>query len=633
MNNRAKAKAITRSQTPFWMVFGFVAIAMMITLIAGATRAQDEHITISHGISKFGELKYGPDFTHLDYVNPDAPHGGEFSTWAFGTFDSLNRYITKGTAASSGAIFIESLMAGTADEPDSMYGLLAETIEYPDSREWAIFHLRPEAHFSDGSPVTAQDVVFTHELLMEKGIPAYRASVGPEIASIEALDDHTVKFTFANPDPNSNENLLLAAGSSVFSKAYWDNADHDFSESSLEPMLGSGPYLLDSMDVGRQLVYRYDPNYWGADLPINVGQNNFETIRFEYFADSTAAFEAFKSGVFLFRSENSSQKWAQDYDFPAINDGYIRKEEIYDGNIGAAQGFFFNLRRDKFDDPRVREAIGMAFNFEWSNRALFFGLYRRVDSFWENSELEAKGEIPADELAILSPFREYLRAEVFDEPVYSPPVSSEDQIDRRVIRAAGKLLDEAGWTIQDGVRKNAEGEQLTLEIMNRSPAFDRIINPFIENLELLGIAATNDRIDTSQYVERARNFDFDMMISTYGNSLTPGLGLRQRFGSESAMVPSRNLVGLQNEGIDQIVELAIAAQSREELNVVIRALDRALRAEHIWVPQWFKDVNTVAYWDVYEYPDPTLSPYALGASSWWWWSEEKAQRLRDAGML
>jgi microcin C transport system substrate-binding protein len=626
--SQSKARAIARTDVPLWKVFAVLFIATALTLMAGLTRAEETITT--HGLSQFGELKYPADYPYFDYVNPDAPKGGEYSTWAFGTFDSMNPYITKGNAASGASVFIETLMAGNADEPDSVYGLIAESVEYPADRSWAIFNLRPEARFSDGTPVTASDVVFTHNIFLTDGIPSYRAIMEAEIASIEALNDHQVKFTFTHPS-DDNTTLLLAAGTPVLSKAQFET--RDFAESTLEPLLGTGPYVLESMDVGKEIVYVYNPDYWGANLPINIGNNNFERIRFEYYADSTAAFEGFKAGEFLFRLENSSQAWAQNYTFPAVENGYVVKEELPNGDIGRAQAFVFNLHRAKFSDPRVREAIGMAFNFEWSNKTLFFGLYSRVTSFFPNSDLEAKGMIPDDERAILEPYAADLPESVFTEPAYVPPVSGENQIDRSVIRAAGKLLDEAGWTIQDGVRKNAAGETLTIEFLNYSPLFDRIINPYLENLQRLGIQATNNRVDSAQYTERTRNRDFDIMIGSFGNSLTPGLGLRQTYGSENANVPLRNRAGLENPAIDALVERVIASKSRDELNLNTRALDRALRALHIWVPQWFKQVHTVAYWDVYSYPDPTLSPFALGASSFWWWDEAKTAKLQAEGAL
>jgi len=627
--SQSKARAIARTDVPLWKVFSVLFLAAALSLIAGLTRAQET--TISHGISQFGELKYGADYPHFDYVNPDAPKGGEYSTWAFGTFDSMNPYITKGNAAGSATDYIvETLMAGNADEPDSKYGLLAETIEYPADRSWAIFTLRPEAQFSDGTPVKASDVVFTLNIFREKGIPSYQAILKDEIASIEAIGDYQVKFTFTHPSED-NSTLLLAAGTPVLSEQQFEG--RDFAESTLDPLLGSGPYVLESIDVGKQLVYVLNPDYWGANLPINIGNNNFERIRIEYYADSTAAFEGFKAGEFLFRIENSSQAWSQNYTFPAVENGYVVKEEIVNGSIGRAQAFVINLHRDKFSDPRVREAIGMAFNFEWSNKTLFFGLYTRVTSFFPNSDLEAHGMIPDNERAILEPFAADLPASVFTDEVYSPPVSGENQLDRSVIRAAGKLLDEAGWTIQDGVRKNAAGEALTIEFLNYSPLFDRVINPYLENLERLGITATNNRVDSAQYSERGRNREFDVMITTFYNAITPNLVLWQSYASENANITSKNRAGLANPAIDALIDLVLDSKSREELNLNTRALDRALRALHIWVPQWFKDVHTVAYWDVYDYPDPTLSPYALGSSSFWWWDEEKAAKLRAEGAL
>ena len=581
-----------------------------------------ENLIKAHGISNFGDLKYPPNFQALDYVNPTAPKIGEISTWAFGTFDSLNRFIIKGNAANSGNIFIETLMTGTADEPDALYGLLAESIEYPEDRSFAIFNLRSEARFSDGSKVTSEDVVFSHYVLLEKGIPSLK-QVFLGIKKVEALTEYKVKFTFHEPSEN-NELLMLVAESSVFSKKFF--ADKDFSESSLEPMLGSGPYVLDEIKVGKRLVYKLNEDYWGRHLPINKGRNNFEKIRYEYYADTTAAFEGFKAGEYTFRSENSSQKWAQDYNFPAIAKGIIKKEAIPDGNLGAAQAFFFNIRLDKFKDPKVREALGLMFNFEWSNKTLFFGLYDRVTSFWENSLMKADGEPDRPELKILLPLKEYFPEKVFSKPAFIPAKSMPNRVDRKNRRRAEKLIKEAGWKLKNGFLENEKGQRLEVEILNYSPAFDRIINPFIENLKLLGVDAKHTRIDSTQYTERVRSFDWDIITSTYVNSMTPGLDLVQRFSSETADVPSRNLVGLKNVGIDELIKLAIKAETRQELNIVIRALDRSLRAMHIWIPQWYKNVHTVAYRNEYSYPK-NLPPFDLGAFDFWWYDAKKAKKI------
>jgi microcin C transport system substrate-binding protein len=605
-----------------------IGLGLTLIFLMFATLASAQEITRSYGISKFGELKYAEDFAHLDYVNPDAPKGGEYSTWAFGSFDSMHPYIAKGRAAVGASIQFESLMVGTADEPDSMYGLLAESLEYPADYSWAIFKLRPEAKFSDGSPVTAEDVVFSQTILQEKGIPSIQTFFAEAYESVEALDTHTVKFTFREPS-ETNDMVMQAASTTVFSKAWW--AGRDFAESTLDVPMGSSEYILERMDVGKTVIYRRRDDYWGKDLPINVGRSNFDTLRFEYYADPTAAFEGFKAGETTFRIENSSLKWAQDYTFPAVEKGWVQRVELPDGNIAQAQGFFYNLRKVPFDDIKVRQAMGLMFNFEWANETLFFGLYERVESFWGNSALEAQGMIPADELAILEPYREFLPESVFTETTYIPPKSGTQQLDRAQVRAAGKLLDDAGWLVgDDGMRRNAEGIILAIDILNNSPAFDRIINPYVENLKKLGIKATHTRVDSAQYTERRRSFDFDMLVSTYGNSITPGLGLKQWYGSENADVPSRNVVGLKNEAIDALVEIVIASETRAELNLNTRALDRALRSLHIWVPQWYKDVHTVAYLDVYRHPE-SLPPYSLGDTDFWWYDADRAAELEAEG--
>ncbi|MEE9453827.1 MAG: extracellular solute-binding protein [Paracoccaceae bacterium] len=618
-----RASNDTRSLTLNW-----IGLMLALIFLVFATALNAETITKSYGISKFGELKYAEDFAHLDYVNPDAPKGGEYSTWTFGSFDSFHPYIPKGRPAAGAGIQFESLMVGTSDEPDSMYGLLAESLEYPDDYSWVIFNLRPEAKFSDGSPVTADDVVFSHKILAEKGIPSIQTFFAEAFQSVEALDLHRVKFTFTEPS-ETNDMVMQAASSTVFSKAWWEG--RDFTESTLDVPMGSSEYILESMDIGKTVIYRRRDDYWGKDLPINIGRSNFDTLRYEYYADPTAAFEGFKAGETTFRLENSSLKWAQDYNFPAIDKGWVRTDKLPNGNIAQAQGFFYNLRKAPFDDIRVREAMGLAFNFEWANETLFFGLYQRVESFWGNSGLEAQGMIPDDERAILEPFKAHLPESVFAKTVYIPPTSGTQQLDRAQIRAAGKLLDAAGWLVgDDGMRRNSEGAVLAIDILNYSPAFDRIINPYVENLKKLGIDASHTRVDSAQYTERRRSFDFDMLVTTYQNSITPGLGLQQWYGSENADVPSRNIAGLKNEAIDALVQIVIDSETREELNLNTRALDRALRALHIWVPQWFKDVHTVAYLDVYRHPE-NLPPYALGTVDFWWYDAERAAELKAAG--
>ncbi len=627
----AKNRARTAAASPGNLCRTCLA-AISILLIAGflsALQAQ-EKIVKAHGISTFGELKYGPDFKHFDYVNPNAPKGGEFSTWGFGTFDSLTPYILKGQAASGSSIFFESLMVGDADEPDAMYGLLAESIEYPEDRQWAIFNMRPEATFSDGSPVTAQDVVFSFNILIEKGRPSFAVTLA-DFEKVEALDTHRVKFTFKEGS-NTRELPMTAAGLPVFSKAYYK--DRDFAKSTLDPPLGSGRYVLDKVVPGKTVSYRRRDDYWGVGLPVNVGRENFDILTIEYYTDYTAAFEGFKGGSYNYREEYSSKVWGTAYDFPALNKGYVNKEQIADGNPSGTQGFWFNLRRDKFKDPLVREALGMAFNFEWSNEALFYGIYKRTDSFWENSYLQAEGMPSEEELSLLEPLRADLPESVFTEPAFSPAVSKPDQLDRKVIRAAGKKLDAAGWTVgADGVRVNAAGEKLELEILNDSPSFERIMNPYIENLKRLGVVATLRNVDAAQQTEREKNFEFDVVVRRYGMSLTPGLELRGIFSSATANLKgTNNIMGLENPAIDKLIDVIEQARTRDDLNVAVKALDRALRAMHIWVPQWHNSFHNIAYMDVFSRPE-NLPPFSMGEMDFWWYDEAKAARLKAAGAL
>ena len=602
--------------------------AICMAMAAGLPASAD--VITAHGISTFGELKYSADFEHLDYVNPDAPKGGEISMWGFGSFDSMHPYSTKGRAGQYSSIFYESLLEGSSDEPDSVYGLVAESMEYPEDRSEVIFNMRPEARFSDGSPLTAADVVFSYEVLRDKGLPSFRAVIEKQVASAEALGPHRVKFTFKAGVP-TRDLPQTVGGLPIFSKAYYETSGADFEESTLTPAVGSGPYVLESIDVGQQIIYKRNPDYWGKDLPINKGRHNFDTIRVEYFADYNSAFEGFKAGTYTFRSEASSKIWATGYDFPAIEKGWAVKDTPPDGTLASGQSFLFNLRRERFQDIRVRKAIGMMFNFEWSNKTLFYGIYARMESFWENSYLKASGMPQSGELAFLTPLADILPTGVLDSPAVTAPVSSERQLDRKNLRAASALLDEAGWPVgDDGIRRNATGETLKLEILNDIQSFDRVINPFVENLQKLGIDAVHTRVDNAQMTERERNFDFDMVTGNFRTSLTSGAGLKQYFGSESADISLFNLAGYRSEAADRLIEDVIAAGDRKTLNDATRALDRVLRAEVFWVPQWFRNTHNIAYYDMYRYPD-TLPPYALGILDFWWFDQDAFARLKAEG--
>lgn len=610
--------------------FGGLALGLMLLMAPVLARAE---VMVSHGISTFGDLKYPADFPHFDYVNPDAPKGGEMSIWGFGGFDSMNPYSIKGRAEGLSSIFYETLLTGTADEIGATYGLLAETLEYPEDRSWVIFNLRPEARFSDGSPVTAEDVVFSYETFLTKGLSSFRTQLSKKVEAAEVLGPGRVKFTFKEGIPTRD--LPRDVGSiPVFSKQHYIANGLDLEESSLTPMLGSGPYVLERLEVGESSLYRRNPDYWGANLPINIGRNNFDFIRVEYYADYNAAFEGFKGGTYTFRNEASSKIWATGYDFPAIQKGHVVKAELKHGDKATGQGFIFNMRREKFQDVRVREALSLMFNFEWSNKTLFYGLYDRVNSFWDNSPLAAKGLPSEAELELLRPLADVLPAGVLDsEPVTQYVSSDKRQLDRKALRRASALLDEAGWTVgDDGMRRNAKGELLRVSILNDSQTFNRVINPFVENLKALGVDASHEFIDNAQMTVRERPpaYDFDMVTGFMQTSYIPGTGLRQYFGSETADTSTFNKAGLKSPAVDALIEVVLAAQTQEELNVAISALDRVLRAERPWIPQWNKNAHTVAYFDMYEHPDP-LPPFELGNLDFWWYNAEKAEKLKADG--
>lgn len=599
-------------------------------LILGSLAYGDNHIIKSHGISTFGELKYKPDFQYLDYVNPNAPKGGEVSIWAFGSFDSMHPYTTKGRSGSLSSIFFESLLTGTSDEIGSAYGLVAKSMEYPKDRSWVIFNMRPEAKFSDNTPLTAEDVMFSYKLLQEKGLPSFRAVIEKEIDTVEILGKHKIKFTFKKGIPTRD--LPASAGSlPIFSKNYYEKSGADFEASTLTPGIGSGPYILDNLDVGQTINYKRNPEYWGENLPINIGRNNFDKIRVEYFADYNSAFEGFKGGSYTFRTEYMSKLWATGYDFPAIDKKWVTKKLLPSGDMAPGQSFIINLRKDKFKDIRVRKAIGLMFNFEWSNKTLFYDLYARINSFWENSDMAATGKPSKDELIILNSLKNTLPSGIIDSDVAEVSVSSTKQLDRKNLRMASKLLDDAGWEVgDDGLRKNKNGATLDIEILNDSQAFTRIIEPFIENLKSLGVNAVHTKIDNAQMTERERSFDFDIVTGNFPMSFTPGSGLKQYFGSETADVSIFNKAGIKSDVIDELIEVVMAAKTRDELKVAVKTLDRVLRSYYFWIPQWFKDVHTVAYYDYYEHPE-NLPPYDMGLLDFWWINNEKYNELKNEG--
>ena len=627
--SRVQAKAVDTSKLRNIVVGSAIGLAVIFG--AMSLRA-DEAITKTHGFNFFGELKYPADYKHLDYVNPNAPKGGEISIWTMGTFDSFNPYTRKGRAGALASAPFESLLEGTSDEVGTSYGLLAETLEYPEDQSWVIFNMRPEARFSDGTPVTAEDVAFTYELFLNEGLASYRAILGQIVTGVEILGPHRIKYSFAD-DASRRDAIPIVGGLPVKSKAWFEKTGAKLDESRMEPAIGSGPYVLDSYDINKRITYKRNPDYWGKGLPFNKGRGNFDTIRIEYFADSNAAFEGFKSGAYTFRQENSSKSWATAYDFPALDEGHVIKTLLPDGGMATGQSYVMNLRRDKFNDIRVRQAVGLLFNFEWSNESLFYGQYARINSFWENSELAAEG-MPSDaELALFEPIADLLPAGVIDGEAVVAPVSGNRTLDRKNLRKASALLDEAGWTVgDDGLRRNAAGETLTIEIIEDSPTFDRVHLPFIDNLKAAGIDAIYSRIDPAQMTDRSRNYDFDMMVDQFPMSLEPSSGLKQYFGSETADQSVFNSMGLKSAAVDALIEHVMKAQNKAELATSVKALDRTLRAYYFWVPQWFNDAYRVAYWNMYEHPE-TLPPFALGNLDFWWYNAEKAADLKAKGVL
>lgn len=609
---------------------------LLLVLAGWGMAARAEGTIISHGISTFGDLKYPADFKHLEYVNPDAPKGGEIAEWTSGGFDSMNPFSMKGRGGALSSSMLETLLEGTADEIGAAYCLLCSTMEYPEDRSWVIFNLRPEAKFSDGTPLTAEDVVFSYDTFLAKGLTDFRTVMAAKVEKAEVLGPNQVKFTFKPGGPTRD--LPQEVGSiPVLSKVHYVANKLDLEESSLIPFLGSAPYVPEKIEVGKTITYKRNPDYWGKDLPIMQGRSNFDTIRLEYFADSSAAFEAFKSGVYTFRNENSAKSWATAYDFPAIEKGFAVKAQLPNGAKASNQAFVFNLRQAQFQDIRVRKAIGLMFNFEWSNETLFYGLYTRVKSFWENSWLAAEGAPTPEEVALLKPLVDegLLDAAILTDPPNAPPLSGGRQLDRSNLRAASALLDAAGWAVgKDGMRRNTKGEQLTLEFLNRDPAFDRVINPFVENLRALGIDARNSKVDDSQFTDRTRppHYDFDIITDSAPTDYFSGGNLEQYFGAKTADVSAFNTMGLKNPAVDRLIEVVKAAESKDTLTVATKALDRVLLAQEFWVPQWYKDTHTVAYYDMFEHPE-TLPPYALGELDFWWFSADKAAAIKAAGGL
>jgi microcin C transport system substrate-binding protein len=598
-------------------------------LLAPRALAQAPIAVPRHGLSIFGDLKYPAGFRHFDYVNPAAPKGGRISytpsQWAFNqnpnTFNSLNTLILKGDAPVGLTVIFDTLMVRALDEPDAVYGLLAESVTIERENVLYRFRLRKQARWHDGTPLTAEDVVFSIDTLKKDGHPVLTQSMR-DVVGAEAIGPHEVAVTFTGKQ--ARDVPLVVAGLPIISKAYYSR--QNFTESTMEPPLGSAAYKVGNLAPGRFIEYERVKDWWGNDLAVAKGQNNFDVIRIEFFRDRQSSFEAFKGGAYWFREEFTSRFWARSYTFPAILDKRVVRFKLPDERVSGAQGWWINTRRKKFADPRVREALIYAFDFEWTNAKLMFDSYERTSSVFEQSDMKAYGPPPPDELALLEPHRATLPPDVFGEP-FVPPKSDGSGKDRKLLLHAQELLKAAGLVVDGARLLDPDGNHFTLEILDDDPTFTPHVLAYIRNLEFLGIAGSFRVVDAAQFNARENAFDFDLLPRRYSMSTTPGEALRQYFGSAAAKVNgSNNLSGVADPVIDDLIERVIAAKSRDELNIAARALDRVLRAGRYWVPHWFKGTHWLATWDVFGRPD-TKPRYGLPFDSTWWFDAKKAERI------
>ena len=587
----------------------------------------------SHGLSVFGDLKYSADFTNFDYVNPNAPKGGSIiyppSVWYFNqnpqTFNTLNGFVSKGDAPPRIEICFDTLMKRAFDEPDANYGLLAESIGISSDGNRYVFKLRPEARFHDGSPLTAEDVAWSIEKLKSDGHPSIKLPLDP-LSGVEVVSKEQVEIVFDGTQ--SKQLILTIANFPIFSKSYY--ADRDFTESTLDPPLASGPYRIGDFSAGKYIEYARVEDYWAKDLPVCRGHYNFDVLRLEFFKDSDVSFEALKKGELTYREEYVSKSWATKYDFPALSDGRVVKTHIPGEKLPEFQVWHVNTRREKFADPRTREAIGLCFDFEWTNQNIFYGAYTRSASYFELSPYKAVGKPSDAELALLEPYRNQLLPSVFEE-AYVAPTSDGSGTDRKNLRHATKLLTEAGWTRDDGILVNSNGTQLTVEFLIRYPSYERLLGKFVQSLKAIGIDATIRLVDPAQYQSRLNDFDFDLIGSRLRFTSTPLEALEPVFGSEAADTPSsRNYSGVANPAVDHLIEIVENSSSRDEMAVALMALDRILRAYHFSIHNWHSGNHRVAYWDKFSFPD-NKPDYFFPFESIWWEDGEKAAKLKNAG--
>lgn len=589
------------------LLAAILSLGTLLTVPAGAAEPAAQPSFSLHGTPK-----YGPNFEHFDYTDANAPKGGDVVLSAIGTFDSLNPFILKGTPAAGIGMSFDTLLTESLDEPSTAYGLIALSLEVPEDRSWVIYNINPKARFADGSQVTAADVAWSFETLIKQGAPNY-AAYYHAVEKAEVLSQTRVKFSFT---PGDNNELPLILGQlPVLSKVYY--ATHPFDQTTFDAPLGSGPYKVLKIDPGKSITVQRDPDYWGKDLPVNRGRFNFATIRYDYYRDPTIAVAALKGGAFDWWLENSSKNWATEYnDAPAVKQGDLVKEEIKSERPTGLQGFVYNIRRPMFQDRKVREALAYAFDFEWSNRTLFYGAYKRTRSYFENSPLAATGLPSPEELKILEPLRGKIPDEVFTKE-YQPPKTDGSGNIRANLGAALKLLTEAGWTVKNNQLVNKNGEPMQFEILLDEPAFERITLPFVESLKRLGVVAHVRTIDPAQYQHRLEQFDFDMIVGVYPESLSPGNEQRDFWGSTSADITGgRNWIGIKDPAIDKLIDELIAAPNWDSLVAHTRALDRVLQWSFYTIPQYYSQSFRLVYWNMFGHP--ALSPkYSIDIPAWW----------------
>lgn len=598
----------------------------------------------SHGYSFYGNLKYPEGFTHFDYVNPNAPKGGTITLSQRGTFDGFNRWTWKSGDPEVNSGVVAEAMFGQmpfgggipADSITDSYGLIAESVEYPEDQSYCIFHMRPEARFRDGSPLTAHDAAFTHNLFLEQGIRSYARAVKERITSVEVLDDHTIKYTFA--DEISRRSLISQVGGTpIFSKAWYEETGERLDEGSLKSPMASGPYQLDDYALNRYAVYKRNPDYWGWHLPINQGRYNFDYVRFEYYTDDTAEFEAFKAGEVTFRAEGSTKRWATGYDFPAVTNGDVKQEEITLANPPTNNGIIFNTLKSPLGDKTVRHALSLLFNFEWVSKSLQYGLTTQRHSFSQGSDVMADGVPEGKELEVLKSLGDLVPEEMLTTPPVMAHVSNPSKpSDRKNKRKALKLFEEAGWSVDDaGMMRDVSGTPLVLEFLLSSATSntaEAIITAYVKALQDIGIDAKAEKVDAAQMQRRFLDKDYDMLYTRYLSFEQAGTGLRQLFGSETAEVSSYNPATLRSPLVDALITAALDTTTREDEIAALKALDRALRYERIMVHAGFVPETWLAYFDFFEHPE-TLPPHATGFLDFWWINEDKYAALKSKGVL